>query len=101
MHRPLNSHVVLATSPIAPVALVPRLPTIAASMYCMIVALIWARMEGILSLMMSTIISRNASGRSPRFPKTGVVPEFFSAIKFLPQKFLDTALTIDGDAVLL
>lgn len=48
LHSPPNSHVVLETSPMAAVAFAPRLPTIAASIYCMMVELIWARTAGML-----------------------------------------------------
>ena len=48
--RPPKSHDELATSPIAADASAPRLPTIAASIYCMIIELISARIAGMLSL---------------------------------------------------
>ena len=35
VHNPPNNHVVVDTSPMAAEALAPRLPTMAASMYCM------------------------------------------------------------------
>ena len=45
---PPKSHVVLATRPMAAVALAPREPTMAASIYCMAMPLISARMAGTL-----------------------------------------------------
>ena len=50
-HSPPNSQVVLETSPIAAVAAAPRLPTMDASIYCIMIELIWASTAGILSLM--------------------------------------------------
>ena len=55
MHSPPNSHVVDETSPMAPDAFAPRRPTMDASMYCMTMDEIWARIAGMLSLTVSPI----------------------------------------------
>ena len=49
MQIPPMSHVEVLTRPIAAVASLPRLPTMAASMYCMTVEVISASIAGILS----------------------------------------------------
>ena len=46
---PFISQVLEDTSPIAADALAPRLPTIAESIYCIIMVLIWVRIAGMLS----------------------------------------------------
>lgn len=48
-HSPMNSQVVVDTSPMDAEALAPRLPTMAASMYCMVIDEICAMMEGRLN----------------------------------------------------
>lgn len=52
-HDPLNSHVVVDTSPMAAAASAPRLPTMAASMYCIRMDDNWAMMAGTLSIRVS------------------------------------------------
>lgn len=49
MHSPLSNQVELEIRPMDAEALAPKLPTIVASIYCMIVVLSWARTAGMLS----------------------------------------------------
>jgi hypothetical protein len=49
VHSPPNSHIVVETIPIDADALAPRLPTIDASIYCIIIMDSWARMAGKLN----------------------------------------------------
>ena len=50
VHHPPSSHVELETKPMEAEALAPRLPTMAASMYCIMVVLSCARTAGTLKL---------------------------------------------------
>lgn len=49
LHKPLNSQVVVETRPIEAEALAPRLPTIAASIYCITMEDNCATIAGILN----------------------------------------------------
>ena len=49
LHKPENNHVEVDTSPMDAEALAPRLPTMAASMYCITIDDNWATIAGILS----------------------------------------------------
>ena len=67
MHRPPKSQVVVDTRPMAAVALAPREPTMAESMYCMAIELTSARMAGTLRRSTSCICRHSvgdASGAS-------------------------------------
>ena len=55
MHRPPKSQVVVETSPMDAAASEPRCPTIEASMYCMTIEEIWAKMAGRLSVIVRWI----------------------------------------------
>lgn len=65
MHMPPSSQVEVDTRPMEAEALAPRLPTMAASMYCMAMELICARMAGTLSVSTCTNCSLQVSGGRP------------------------------------
>ena len=48
-HTPMNSQVVVDTSPMDAEASAPRLPTMEASIYCIVMDEIWAMIDGKLS----------------------------------------------------
>lgn len=56
------SHVVVSTSPMAAEAEAPRLPTIEASIYCIIVVVSWASMAGVARLSTSRACWENVIG---------------------------------------
>ena len=66
LHSPPNSHVLEATSPMAAEASRPSCPTMAASMYCMTIDEICAKIAGKLSCNVSAVCCRRASGRPSR-----------------------------------
>ena len=57
-HNPPNSHVLEATRPMEAEASRPNCPTMEASMYCITMEEIWARMAGILSCSVSLVCCR-------------------------------------------
>ena len=57
MHKPPINHVDVETRPIAAEALAPRLPTMAASMYCIAMELSSAKIAGMLSAITCIICS--------------------------------------------
>ena len=65
-HRPLSSHVLEATSPMAALASRPRWPTMDESIYCMAMEDTCARMAGILNCRASSVCCRSVSSSPPR-----------------------------------
>ena len=65
-HNPLKSHVVVDTKPIDAEAFAPKLPTIAASMYCMTIEDNCAMIAGTLSCKVSLNCSPNVIKRPSR-----------------------------------
>ena len=63
---PQKSHVVVDTHPIEAEAFAPRLPTIAASMYCMTMAESWVTMAGTLNATVRRNCSPDVIGRPSR-----------------------------------
>ena len=63
---PQKSHVVVDTNPIEAEAFAPRLPTIAASMYCMTMAESWVTMAGTLNATVRRSCSPDVIGRPSR-----------------------------------
>ena len=61
---PPSSQVEVDTSPMEAEARAPRLPTMAASMYCMAMELIWAKMAGTLRVSTWRNCCRGVSGGS-------------------------------------
>ncbi len=65
-HNPQKSHVVVDTNPMEADASAPRLPTIAASIYCMIMAESWVTMAGTLKAAVRRNCSPKVMGRPSR-----------------------------------